>query len=292
MNPRNLGIVMLIFTTFFWGSTFVLVKQTINIIPVDGYLTARFAIAALAMLIFMLKDRESMRGLLQRRSWIGGTILGLLLYGSYWFQTEGLLSTTPSKAAFITSFNVVLVPLLGFWPFRNQINRAEIIASITAFAGLALISLDFSDIGSINRGDLLIVFTAICIAYHVLYTQTVGDINLKTLVFIQLFVISLVSLTTSIFRGTIWIPSFQEDSIVWFTLGITAFLATTFAFFAQTYAQNNGVKSSVVALIFTLESIFALVIDLLLGEIPNLQIIIGMIIILLSMVIISFKGSS
>lgn len=289
MDPKKLGILMLIYSAFFWGSTFVYVKKTVTLIPLDGYLTIRFALAALTIFIFMLNDKNALTGLLKRRSWMGGTILGVFLYASYWFQTEGLLLTTPAKAAFITGFNVVLVPILGIWPFKNKVRNMERLAVVISLSGLALISLDFNNFGAINQGDLLVIVTAICIAYHVLFTQTMSDINLKTLVFIQLLIVSLASLITSIFRQSIWIPNLHEEGIVWFTLGITAFLATAFAFFAQTYAQNNGVKSSVVALIFTLEPLSALILDLFLGEIPNLQIIIGMIIILFSMVIISLK---
>ena len=72
---------------------------------------------------------------------------------------------------------------------------------------------------------------------------------------------------------------------------VTAVFATAFAFIAQTYAQNNGLESSTVALIFALEPVFALLIDILVGVFPSIQVIVGMVFILIAMVLTALKGS-
>ena len=44
-----------------------------------------------------------------------GTILGIFLYLAFVLQTVGLQYTTPSKNAFLTAVNVVIVPFIGFF---------------------------------------------------------------------------------------------------------------------------------------------------------------------------------
>ncbi len=291
LSNKNFGTILLLFTTFFWGTTFILVKQTIAIIPLDGFITIRFLFATIILLIMVITDREALISIKSRKIWIAGSLLGFLLYLSFWFQTEGLQLTTPAKAAFITGLNVILVPIFGIYPFRKKINRYEWFSGMIALIGLALLSLNFDNISDINTGDLLILVTAICVAYHVLFTDKYRELNIKTLVFVQMLVISVLSFIVSVFRGSIWLPTFTEPSIVWITIVVTSILATAFAFVSQTYAQRSGVSSTQVALIFALEPVFALIIDIITGYIPNLQAIIGMSLILISMIISSIKGS-
>ena len=42
----------------------------------------------------------------------GGLVCGLCLFAGYAFQNYGLMQTTPSKSAFITSVSVILVPII------------------------------------------------------------------------------------------------------------------------------------------------------------------------------------
>lgn len=287
MNPRKFSILTLIFTTFFWGSTFVLVKSTVAIIPLDGFITIRFSLATILLFFIAISDKQSILSLKKRCTWSVGTLLGLLLYFSFWFQTEGLVLTSPAKAAFITGLNVVLVPILGIYPFKNIITKFDWILGIISLFGLALLSLDFANITKVNQGDILILVTAICVAYHVLFTEKYNNIDIKALVFVQMVIISLCSLTMSLFRSSYWIPQFNEPQIVWITVIVTAVLATAFAFTSQTYAQQVGVKSTHIALIFVLEPVFALLIDILIKNYPSSQSIFGMILILFSMILIA-----
>ena len=66
------------------------------------------------------------------------------------------------------------------------------------------------------------------------------------------------------------------------TLVVTAVFATAFAFISQTYAQKVGVVSAHIAIIFALEPLFALIIDIFRGVFPTVQASIGMGLILLA----------
>ncbi len=290
MQPRQLGIFLLVITTFIWGTTFVLVKATVSIIPIDGFLFVRFALAFVILFVITLFKRDVLKYYLDIKSWMYGFILGSLLFSSFWFQTVGLSLTTPSKAAFITGLSVILVPILGIYPFKNKLSKIEIVTAIMALIGLALMTLNIKSLSSINKGDMLILFTAISLAYHILITPLASDINEYVLVTIQTLTIATEALIFAIYRQTLWIPG-NEPLIVWITVFVTAILATAFAFVSQTFAQNNGVSPPVIAIIFSLEPVFALLIDIILKVYPSFQSFIGMIIILVSMIITSITIS-
>lgn len=273
---RKLAIGMLVLTTFFWGSTFFLVKETVALIPLDGFLVVRFFIAAVLLTPFVLKSFEMNRVLLMK-----GLILGTLLYASFWFQTVGLTLTTPANAAFITGVNVVLVPILGgFWPFRRGISSRDLFPAIISLAGLALLTLNFENL-SINAGDAIIILTAIAVAYHVLVTDTAKSHDPIVLVTIQLYVVAIEAFVVAYFRKSIWLPWVApQPQVVWITLVVTAVFATAFAFVSQTVAQKSGVRAGTIAIIFALEPLFALLIDVFRSIFPSIFGLIGMLMIL------------
>src|SRR5579859_6869261 len=106
MTQRTKAEVLLVIVTFIWGSTFVIVKGALNDASPIPFLALRFTIAGV-LLFIVLK-----RGPMDHRAIVPGLILGVFLFGGYIFQTSGLNYTTPSKAAFITEFSVILVPLI------------------------------------------------------------------------------------------------------------------------------------------------------------------------------------
>ncbi|RMG21429.1 MAG: DMT family transporter [Methanobacteriota archaeon] len=276
---KQIGIISLILTTFFWGSTFFLVKETVSIIPLDGFLTVRFLFGGLILLPLNIQKVKFEKRLLGY-----SILLGTLLYGSFWFQTVGLTMTTPAKAAFITGLNVVFVPFLALLPpFRGRLRPIEIVVAMISLAGLGFLTLDFENL-EIYVGDAIIVLTAIAVAFHVLFTEQARDLDPQALVMVQLFVVAFESLIVSIVRGTFWNPlqTLEVDRIVWITLMVTAILATAFAFVSQTYAQKAGVNSAHIAIIFALEPLFALIIDIFRGVMPSPQALLGMALILLA----------
>ncbi|MFH1926668.1 MAG: EamA family transporter, partial [Chloroflexota bacterium] len=101
--------VALLLVTLIWGSTFVMVKDVVAGFPVYRFLTIRFALATLALILLAARRLVS-----ATKKQIGaGVLIGLFLFGGYAFQTTGLKYTTASKAGFITGLSVVLVPLLS-----------------------------------------------------------------------------------------------------------------------------------------------------------------------------------
>jgi len=130
----------LLLVTLIWGSTFVLVKDTITKIEPCGLLAIRFAFAFLALLaLFWRRVFASSRWEI-----LAGAFIGLFLFAGYAFQTVGLQYTTAAKAGFITGLSVVIVPLAAFLILRQKPSPNALVGVILATLGLALLSLNES----------------------------------------------------------------------------------------------------------------------------------------------------
>ena len=73
---------MLVTVTLFWGATFPIVKDAIELLPVMAFLWIRFALAA--VLLAFMAGRSGF-ATLDRQGWYKGIFLGSLLFLSYLF---------------------------------------------------------------------------------------------------------------------------------------------------------------------------------------------------------------
>ena len=286
--------LMLIFITFVWGTTFVLVKYAVSLVPLEGFIMARFVIATAALLPFALLSPAARRGLGQIQLWARGGVLGLLLFAAYAFQTIGLTLTTPANAAFVTGLSVVLVPILGILPpVRAAIRRIEIAAALISAFGLGLMTVNFTTL-TVNIGDIIVLGTSVTIAYHILTTGASEQFNSLALTLVQLLTVTLLSFFWAAITNNLWFPgvSHADDLVLWLAVIVTSFLATALAFGVQTHVQQVGVSEAQTALIFALEPVFALIIDIIVGNPPSLPVLSGMMLILLGTAIGVSRGKS
>lgn len=162
---KLLAAAGLIFTTIIWGSGFVVMKNSVDIIPPTYLLAFRFTIAAIALsIVFFPKTRT-----LNKYDIKYGSLLGIFLFTSYFFQTYGLKYTTASKNAFITTLYVILVPFFNWGINKKRPARKNIVAAVIAIIGLALLSLE-GDL-SINPGDALTLVCGLCYAVHIVFIE-------------------------------------------------------------------------------------------------------------------------
>jgi len=268
---------LLLVTTFFWGVTFVIVKEAVRSSGVFVFLSQRFIAAALILVCICLVMRRpfSPRLLLQ------GGVMGLFLFGGYAFQTVALLFTTASNTAFLTGLNVVLVPLLGAFFYGHLVTRNMIMGVALAAAGLYLLCTSGGWL--VNKGDLLAAICAVCVALHVIYTWKYarsGDVYWLTA--IQLGTVALLSSLMALFLGDrifVWIPDILP------ALVICVLFATVFAFLVQT-AMQRLTSPTRTALIFCMEPVFAaLFAYVTLGERFGVRGMIGALLILAGMVL-------
>lgn len=266
--------ISLILIAFIWGSTFPVIKNTLNFIDPLSFLFLRFSLASLSILPFIIKRIE-------RKIALYGTIVGIILFFGYLTQTVGLEYTTPSMSGLITGLYVILTPILSVFILKRNMIRQEIFLAITAFLGVALMSIS-SSTGEI-LGNILTFFCAVSYALQIIYTEKYlksGDA--LTFTFFQLLAVSILSLLFH--PQAILEVSKIEIPYVAFSVLFNALLGSSIAIFVMSVAVKNT-NSYISALILIAEPLFAVIVSTFVFRYPiNIQTIVGGALILISMV--------
>jgi len=178
MRKRRLWAdLALLIAALIWGVAFVI--QRIAAVEVQAFVFngIRFLVGALVILPFAF-GRAMRRAGPGEMGWktggrmpgkyLPGVLLaGLLLASGAALQQVGLKYTTASNAGFITGLYVVLVPIFLTFGGRHKLPRPMVwVAAFLSAFGLFLLSTG----GQIraNRGDILVMFSAIFWACHVI----------------------------------------------------------------------------------------------------------------------------
>ncbi|MDD5339217.1 MAG: DMT family transporter [Dehalococcoidales bacterium] len=277
-----LAVIALVCITAVWGWTFIIVKDAIAKMPVMDFLAVRFSIAAVIM--FLLYP-ASVKHISLKCLW-QGAILGILLGTSYVTQTFGLQWTSPAVSGFITGMSVVFTPVLAWIILKRKINLYTWIAVALAIVGLALLSLHGWNFGS---GELLTVACALFVAFHIIGLGAWSNQhNVYALALVQITTVAVVCLIAASPDGIMMPP----DGTVWWTVGITAVLATALAFLVQTWAQSI-ISPTLTAVVLTMEPVFAGVFSVAAGrEDLTLRLIFGGVCVLAAMLIAQLKRTA
>jgi drug/metabolite transporter (DMT)-like permease len=278
-TSSTLALTALVGVTAVWGSTFIVVQNAVLRMPVMDFLAVRFTIATLLMIALRPK---CLRGLTRNEIKHGG-MLGIALGSGYILQTYGLLSASAAVSGFITGMFVVLTPVLAWALLRQRINRSTWLAVGLAFIGLALLSLHGWSVG---LGELLTFGCAVSFAVHIIgLGQWSSQHDTYKLTVIQIGTVAVIALIVSVPGGITLVPDIQ----VWIAIGVTAILATAFAFLVQTWAQSL-VSPTRAAVVMTMEPVFAGIFAVAFGNNQlTLRIIIGAACVLGAMFFIQLK---
>jgi drug/metabolite transporter (DMT)-like permease len=253
-RPR-LATAALVGVTAIWGSTFVVVKDAVDRMPVMDFLAFRFLLAALLMLLL----RPLVLGNLGRNGLRHGVLLGIPLGVGYVGQTVGLQYTSAAVSGFITGMFVVFTPLIAAVVLRSPVGAAAWTAVALATVGLGLISLRGWAIGP---GELLTLSCAFCFAIHIVgLGEWSPQHDPYPLAIVQLMTVAVLCVAAAVPGGITPPP----DAAAWLAVVITAVFATALAFVVQTWAQSLLTPTRA-AVIMTMEPVFAGLFAALAGE--------------------------
>lgn len=259
IKPQNrkmiklLASLSLLMVTIIWGSAFVVMKNSIDIIPPACLLACRFTIAALGMVFLFWRRIKTMK---LREFW-RGFFVGALLFISYYFQTWGLKYTTASKNAFITTLYVILVPFMHWLFNRIRPTRNNLSAAVIAVPGLALLSLK-GDL-SVNYGDFLTLICGICFAVHIVfldrYTEYVDPVKLTVM---QMGASALLSWIAAWLTEERWDLSVLADRSVAGAILYLGLASSMLCFLLQTVGQKY-LSAATSSILLSFESVFGLI---------------------------------
>lgn len=282
-NKANMGRLALLVTTLIWGTSFVILKKTLDSVSTLYILAFRFTGAALLMLLFGIRSLKK----LNKSYLIGGTLMGICLVIAYVFQTYGLVYTTPGKNAFITATYCVLVPFLYWIIYKKKPDKYNVMAGFICITGIGFVSLE-SDF-TVNMGDFLTLISGLFFGLHIIITgQHSEGKSPLILTMVQFAVAAVFSWIGALMFEEL--PASIPENAIW-SIVYMCVMCTGVCFLLQTYGQKYTPSSSV-SILLTLESVFGVIISVIFyGEELTSKICMGFALIFIAVLISETKLS-
>ena len=245
------GRLSLLAAAFIWGTSFIVLKNSLGSMGPLWILTIRFTVSALLLSALSFRKLKTM----PKSTLKGSTLLGIVLAAAYILQTYGLKYTTPGKNSFLTTVNCVLVPFIAWAIFKKKPSGANIAAGIMSLAGIGFVSLGSAD-GGFNTGDMLTLSCGVFYALHIILVEKYasgGDAGAVTAV--QFASASAVTLA-----GALMFEDFPAavPGSVWLGIAYLCIMCTALCYYLQAW----GIKytpASTASVLLCFESVFATV---------------------------------
>lgn len=248
----------LLAATAVWGSTFIVTKGTLDELDPASFLTWRFGIGAVALLLCRPLAVGRLAPTELRRS----ALLGVALATGFLLQTTGLQHTLAGGSGFLTGAAVILTPLLAATFFGARVGRGGWAAVAPSAAGIAALA------GGVNTpsslGAVLTLAGAACFAVHITgLSQWATRENAYGMTTVSVTVAAaLCAAAASLADHGITAPATAAGWQAVLYLGI---VATCIGFGVQAWAQS-ALTATTAAVIMTMEPVFAAVLAVVLGE--------------------------
>jgi drug/metabolite transporter (DMT)-like permease len=275
------GELLMLITALMWGSGFVGMAKGLEHWTVLQLMAGRFLIASIILSIIFYKKLK----LITLSVLWKGALLGFILFVAFALQTWGLEYTTPSKNAFLTAINVIIVPIIAYVIYKRRIDRFEFIAAGVAIAGIGFLSLQ--DSLTINIGDMLSILCAIGFAFDIFYTNVfVKAEDALALTIVQFYSATIFSVVGVLVLGQVPTTYSNEGFAIMLYLAV---FCTVIAYVCQNIGMQyaNPTKS---AIILSLESLFGTIFSvLLLNELLTGRMLFGCVLIFFAILFAEVK---
>lgn len=245
-SRTTLATLALLALTACWGSTFVLIKDLLDRLPILDFLAVRFLIAGVVMVAVAPRALARLSPAVRRQS----LVLGLLYGVAQILQTTGLAHTAASVSGFVTGLYVVATPLLAAVLLRTRIGAFTWAAVALATLGLGILTLDGLSLG---YGEAITLVAALLYGLHIValgaWSTTSDALGMSI---VQVLVIAAVCLVATAPDGIV-LPSRTSD---WLSVLYMALVAGALALVAQTWAQAHLAPTRA-AIVMSMEPVFA-----------------------------------
>lgn len=284
-----LAIGALILVTVIWGGGFVASDIALESMKPFQIMMVRFLLASVLMGVISRGQRKSEEKLKDRAGAIkAGVLMGVTLFMGFAFQIIGLQYTTPSKNAFLTALNVVIVPFIAFVILKKKIGAKGIIGAVMSVFGVALLSLNGNF--TVSLGDGLTLFCAVGFAFQIFFTsEFVKKYPVSVLNTVQMFTAFVLSAISLMIFGE---NDFQVTTQGWLSALYLGVVSTTICYLLQTACQKY-IDETKAAIILSMESVFGTIFSILiLHEVVTVRMVIGCAVILAAVIISNMSETS
>ena len=274
---KGTAIGGLILVTLIWGGGFIASDMALESLGPFQIMMLRFLLASILMGAGSIKVLKTIK----KEEIIAGSLMGVALFTAFALQIVGLQYTTPSKNAFLTSLNVVIVPFIAFVILKKKVGFKGILGACLSVVGVAVLSLqgDFS----LGLGDTLTLVCAVGFAFQIFLTSQ----------FVQKYrvaVLNCVQMTVSFILSVFGMIIFKETHFQITAKGTLSVIylgavSTAICYLIQTVCQKY-VDETKAAIILSMEAVFGTVFSvIILHEVITLRMVIGSMIILAAVII-------
>lgn len=266
-----------------WGSSFLVVKSSMDSMQPHTLLAIRFTIASLLLsLIFHKKLKQ-----LNKDYFVKGGIIGIFLFMAYSIQTIGIVGTTPGKNAFLTAVYCVIVPYMYWIVKKKKPDKYNIIAAILCLTGIGLVSINSEF--KIQYGDAFSLISGFFYAAHMVsISKLAKDRDPVLLTIVQFGYTAIISwVVTLLFED---LPKTLSPNAIGELLYLAIF-ATALALLLQNIGQKHT-KPAPAAIILSLEAVFGVIFSVIFfKEEISLKLFIGFLLIFIAILTSETKWS-
>lgn len=248
----------LVAATAVWGSTFIVTKDSLDELDPASFLSWRFGIGAVVLLLVRPRAVTLLTRPDRRRS----AALGVALAAGFLLQTTGLQHTLAGVSGFLTGAAVILTPVVASVFFKEHVGAAGWAAVALSAVGIAVLAGGVTAGSSI--GAALTLAGAACFAVHITglsqWATRKNALGMTALSVVVAAVVCGVVAAASVEGITVPATPAAWQAVVY--LGI---VATCIGFAVQAWAQS-ALTATTAAVVMTMEPFFAAALAVAVGE--------------------------
>jgi len=244
--------LLLLLAASIWGLAFVAQRVGMEHVGPFTFNGLRFVLGGLSLLPFVWMSRKRIYEGSDKDLIKSGMVSGVVLFAGISFQQVGIVYTTAGKAGFITGLYVVMVPIIGLFLRQTRTGAGTWAGAVLASIGMYLLSVNRNM--DINFGDMLVFFSAICFACHMIVIERFCTrFSTAALSLVQCGVCSVLSLSVALVFETFVLEDILKITIPLIYGGV---FSVGVAYSLQIFGQKNS-PASHAAIILCLESVVA-----------------------------------
>ena len=283
MSKKVFSLICAVSCSLIWGSAFIAQDMGMDYNGPFTFTFGRLFLGFLTLIPFLIiYEYKKIRPLIfKSRNIYNFLLIGFLLSMGNALQQFALLYTDVANTAVFTIFYVVLVPFVSYYFFSKFIHNSVWLAIIICLFGGILLT-EFDNI-KVRIGDSIAVVNALFWAFHIVFiSRFLKVFNFPiTIACVQCLIASLFALMPALVFESVELSNMILDGKEMIYAGV---LSSGVAFLLQIYGQQN-LAPAPVAIIFSLEGVFASIFGwIILSQYLNEIKVVGIVLILFAVI--------
>ena len=256
MNKNIFSFSCAIAVSLIWGSAFIAQDMGMDFLGPFGFTFGRLILGFFTLLpFFIIFDLKKVKEdkINYKKVWFYALFIGFLLSSGNILQQFALLYTDVANTAVFTILYVVIVPFVGMYFYSKKIHWSVWPAILICVFGSFLLT-EIKNV-TVRLGDSIAVVNAFFWAFHIVFiSKFVRFFNFPiTIAMSQCLIGALIALIPALIFEDLTLSNLFKESKEMIYAGV---LSSGVAFLLQVYSQQN-LNPAPVAIIFTLEGVWA-----------------------------------